>query len=181
MATHSTGHLDESALMARPTEELGRLGTRSLVFGAVGLVVTAIGFFTARDYFLQSYLIGFMFWMSITLGSLGLTMLHHLTGGAWGMVSRRIWEASAKTLPLMALLFLPIAFNLQTLYSWARPEAASDHLLHLKHAYLNAPFFLGRAALFFVIWGTLVFTLTRWSREQDEQPAELIGPEPKID
>ncbi len=176
MATHSTGHLDESALMARPTEELGRLGTRSLVFGAVGLVVTAIGFFTARDYFLQSYLIGFMFWMSITLGSLGLTMLHHLTGGAWGMVSRRIWEASAKTLPLMALLFLPIAFNLQTLYSWARPEAASDHLLHLKHAYLNAPFFLGRAALFFVIWGTLVFTLTRWSREQDEQPAELIGP-----
>ena len=153
-----------------------RLGSRSLVFGAVGLVVTAIGFFTARDYFLQSYLIGFMFWISITLGSLGLMMLHHLTGGAWGMVSRRIWEASAKNLPLMAVLFIPIALNLQTLYSWARPEAVNDHLLHLKHAYLNVPFFLGRAALFFAIWIALAFTLIRWSREQDEQPAELIGP-----
>jgi hypothetical protein len=176
MATHSTGHLDEAALMARPTEELGRLGSRSMVFGAVGLVVTAIGFFTARDYFLQSYLIGFMFWMSITLGSLGLMMLHHLTGGAWGMVGRRIWEASVSTLPLMVLLFIPIALNLQTLYAWARPESVNDHLIHLKHAYLNVPFFLGRAALFFAIWGGLAFTLTRWSREQDEQPAELIGP-----
>ncbi|ODS52193.1 MAG: hypothetical protein ABS36_18545 [Acidobacteria bacterium SCN 69-37] len=104
-------------------------------------------------------------------------MVHHLSGGAWGMAGRRIWEAGTRTLPLMALLFLPIAFNLDTLYAWARPEAADDHILHLKAAYLNAPFFYLRAVLFFAIWGGLAYLLNKWSREQDEQPAQLIGPQ----
>lgn len=177
MATHTTDHFDEAALMSRPTSEIARVGSRTTVLGLVGLALAAIGFFTSRETFLQSYLIGYVFWISLTLGSLGLLMLHHLTGGAWGMVARRIWEASTRTLPLMAVLFLPIAFNLETLYSWARPEAADDHLIHLKAAYLNVPFFLSRAVLFFAIWGGLIFILNRWSREQDEQPAVLIGPQ----
>jgi hypothetical protein len=177
MATHSTDHFDEAGLMARPTEQIGRLGSRSLLVGGVGVLLAAVGFVLERETFLQSYLIGYIFWISLTLGSLGLLMVHHLSGGAWGMAGRRIWEAGTRTLPVMALLFLPLAFNLETLYSWARPEAAEDHLLHLKHAYLNAPFFYARAALFFVIWGTLIFLLNKWSREQDEQPAQLIGPQ----
>jgi hypothetical protein len=176
MATHSTDHFDEAALMVRPTEQIGQLGRRSLTLGAVGVVLALLGLFVSSETFLQSYLIGYIFWLSLTLGSLGLLMIHHLSGGAWGMPARRIWEASTRTLPLMALLFLPLAFNLEALYSWARPEAAEDHVLHLKHAYLNAPFFYARAVLFFVIWGALIFLLNKWSREQDEQPAELIGP-----
>jgi hypothetical protein len=143
----------------------------------VGVLLAAVGFFVSRETFLQSYLIGYMFWISLTLGSLGVLMVHHLSGGAWGMAGRRIWEAGTRTLPLMAVLFLPLAFNLETLYSWARPEAAEDHVIHLKHAYLNAPFFYVRAVLFFVIWGGLIFLLNKWSREQDEQPAQLIGPQ----
>jgi hypothetical protein len=177
MATHSTDHFDEAALMVRPTAQIGQLGSRSLMFGGVGVLLTALGFFVARDTFMQSYLIGYIFWVSLTLGALGVLMVHHLSGGAWGMAGRRVWEAATRTLPLMAVLFLPIAFNLETLYSWARPEAAEDHLIHLKHAYLNVPFFLARAALFFVIWGGLIFLLNKWSREQDEQPAQLIGPQ----
>jgi hypothetical protein len=177
MATHHTDHVDEAALMARPSAEIGRLGGRSLVAGIVGLVLVALGFFTSRETFLQSYLIGYIFWLGLTLGPLGVLMVHHLSGGAWGMAGRRIWEAATRTLPLMALLFLPIALNLQTLYAWARPEAVNDHLIHLKHAYLNAPFFYARAALFFAIWGALAFLLNKWSREQDEQPAQLIGPQ----
>jgi len=177
MATHSTDHFDEAALMARPTEQIGQLGSRSMLVGAAGVLLAALGFFVSRETFLQSYLIGFMFWMCLTLGALGLLMIHHLSGGAWGMPARRIWEAVTRTLPLMAVLFLPLAFNLETLYSWARPEAANDHLIHLKHAYLNAPFFYARAALFFVIWAALIFLLNKWSREQDEQPAQLIGPQ----
>jgi hypothetical protein len=177
MATHSTDHFDEAALMARPTGQIAQLGSRSLVFGGVGVLLTAVGFFVARETFLQSYLIGYIFWICLTLGSLGLLMVHHLSGGAWGMAGRRIWEAATRTLPLMAVLFLPLAFNLETLYSWARPEAAEDHLIHLKAAYLNAPFFYVRAAIFFVVWGTLIFLLNKWSREQDEQPAQLIGPQ----
>jgi hypothetical protein len=176
MATHSTDHFDEAALMTRPTEQIGALGSRSLMFGGAGALLTAVGFFVAPGTFLQSYLIGYIFWISLTLGALGVLMVHHLSGGAWGMAGRRIWEASTRTLPLMVLLFLPLAFNLETLYSWARPEAVDDHVIHLKAAYLNAPFFYARAVLFFVIWGGLIFLLNKWSREQDEQPAELIGP-----
>jgi hypothetical protein len=175
MATRH-GSLDEAALLAQPTAEIGRLGSRSLVIGAIGLVAAVVGFLAARETFLQSYLIAYVFWMGITLGSLGVLMISHLSGGAWGLVGRRIWEASMRNLPLMAILFLPIAFNLETLYLWARPEAASDHVLHLKAAYLNAPFFYARAALFFVVWLTLAFFLTKWSKEQDEQPTQLPGP-----
>lgn len=177
MATHSTDHFDEAALMARPTEQIGQLGSRSLVIGGVGVLLAAVGFFVARETFIQSYLIGYIFWVSLTLGALGVLMVHHLSGGAWGMAGRRVWEAATRTLPLMAVLFLPIAFNLEALYSWARPEAVDDHVIHLKAAYLNAPFFYARAVLFFAIWGTLVFLLNKWSREQDEQPAQLIGPQ----
>jgi hypothetical protein len=92
-------------------------------------------------------------------------------------VGRRVFEAGTRTLPLMALLFVPIWFQLETLFSWARPEAVNDHLIHEKAAYLNAPFFGLRAILYFVIWGALIFFLNKWSREQDEQPAMLPGPQ----
>jgi hypothetical protein len=179
MATHSTEHLDDAALLAaRPTVAISRLGHRSLILGAAGVVLAAAGLFTNRDIWLQSYLVGYLFWMSITLGSLGVLMVHHLSGGAWGMAGRRIWEAGTRTLPLMALLFVPLALNLPTLYAWARPEVMeTDHLIHLKAVYLNAPFFLARAVVFFVIWGGLAYLLNKWSREQDEQPTLLPGPQ----
>ena len=92
------------------------------------------------------------------------------------MVTRRIFEASTRTLPLMVLLFLPIAFNLPVLYEWVRPEAAADPAIQEKAAYLNVPFFFVRAVLFFGIWGVLAFFLNRWSREQDESAPRLPGP-----
>src|SRR5262245_53053826 len=134
MATHSTGHLDEGALLATPTGEISRLGSRSLVLGGIGLALAALGFVAARETFMQSYLLAYIFWMGITLGSLGVLMISHLSGGAWGLVGRRVWEAATRNLPLMAILFLPIALNLQSLYVWARPEAANDHVIHEKAA-----------------------------------------------
>jgi hypothetical protein len=177
MATHPTGSFDEAALLTPPAAEIGRLGSRSLVLGAIGLLASAAGFVLARDIFLQSYLVAYIFWLGITLGSLGLLMISHLSGGAWGLVGRRIWEAATRNIPLMAVLFLPLALNLETLYVWARPEAAEDHLIHSKAAYLNASFFYGRAVFFFVIWGALAFFLNKWSTEQDGQPVMLPGPQ----
>ncbi len=177
MATHTTEHLDDAALMARPTAEIGQLRGRSLVVGGVGLALTALGFLLYRGTFLQSYLIAFIFWMGITLGSLAVLMIHHLTGGAWGMVGRRVWEAATRNLPLMAVLFLPIAFGVRSLYVWARPEAASDPVIQSKAIYLNVPGFYLRAVIFFVVWGALAFLLNKWSREQDEQPLMLTGPQ----
>ncbi len=171
-----TEHLSDAALMAKPTEEIGRLRSRSLLLPGLGLLATVAGFAMTGDAFWPSYLIAFLFWIGITVGSLGVMMVHHLSGGAWGMVGRRVWEASAKTWPLMAVLFIPIWLKLPVLFSWARPEAANDHLIHEKALYLNAPFFGARAIFYFVIWGALVFLLTRWSREQDEAPVEATGP-----
>ncbi len=103
-------------------------------------------------------------------------MIQYLSGGAWGLVSRRILEASTRTLPLMAVLFVPIWLKLPVLYKWARPEAAEDHIIHEKAAYLNMPFFTVRAVLFFLIWGALIYTLNKWSKQQDAEAPQLPGP-----
>jgi len=180
MATHSTGTFDEAALTARPTAELGRLGTTSMMIGAAGLVVSAIGFFLYPETFWQSYLIAYIFWVGVTVGSLAVLMIQYLSGGAWGLVARRVLEASTRNLPLMAVLFLPLAVKVPQLYAWARPEAemteAVREAVHLKGAYLNLSFFYVRAALYFVIWGALAFFLNKWSKEQDEDPAVPTGP-----
>ena len=126
--------------------------------------------------FLQSYLIGFIFWLGITMGSLALLMVQYLSGGGWGIVSRRIFEASTRNLPLMVILFLPIALNLPVLYEWVRPEAAAAPEIHDKAAYLNVQFFLVRAVIFFGVWWTLAMLLNRWSKEQDDSAPRLPGP-----
>jgi hypothetical protein len=171
--------LNEATLMMRPTAELSRMGTRAIVLGAIGLALGVVGFLTdqsARHVFLQSYLIAFVFWFGITLGSLGVLMIQHLSGGAWGLIARRILEAATRNLPLMLILFVPIAIELPVLYSWARPEAAADRIIQMKRPYLNVTFFYARAVLFFVIWGVLVFWLNKWSREQDQEPPLPPGP-----
>lgn len=172
-----TAHLDDTTLLTKPVAEIGQLRSRSIMAGGVGLVLAAGGFFMYPDIFWQSYLIAYIFWIGISVGSLGVLMVQYLSGGAWGLVGRRIFEAATRTLPLMALLFIPLWFQMQTLYPWARPEAANDHLIHLKAAYLNAPFFTARAALYFAIWMGLAYFLNRWSAQQDANAPLLPGPE----
>jgi hypothetical protein len=176
MAAETHAMLDEATLTARPSAEIERMRSRGLMLGGIGLAGLAAGFFLARETFWQSYLIAYIFWINITIGSLAVLMVQHLSGGKWGLVARRVLEASSRTLPVMAVLFLPIALNLPELYAWARPEAAGDPLIQTKASYLNANFFYLRAVLYFVIWGALIFLLNRWSREQDDRPAQLPGP-----
>jgi hypothetical protein len=164
-------------LRERPVADLSRLSSRGLMFGAVGIVAAAAGFFLADwSQFMQSYLIAYMFWIGISLGSLSLLMVQYLSGGAWGLVARRVFEASTRTLPLMVLMFIPIAMNLPTLYKWARPEAVDDALIQLKVGYLNPEFFYIRTAVYFVIWMGLAFILSKWSKAQDETAPQPPGP-----
>jgi hypothetical protein len=164
-----------------PSDAMAGAQRAGLIIGGVGLViaVAALLLGTAPAQFFRAYLVGFMFCLAIALGSLAITMIHHLTSGGWGMVARRPLEAASRTLPLMALLFVPIAiFGLEPLYLWARPDAvAADPILQMKRAYLNVPFFLARAALYFIIWLGLSITLNRWSAEQDAVGLRPIGAE----
>lgn len=139
-----------------------------LVAAGAGLALTAAGVaLSGADRFYQAYLVAYTFWMGIVLGCLALLMVQHLTGGAWGVVLRRPFEAAVRTLPAMAVLFLPIVFGMHALYEWTHPAAAADPVIQSKAAYLNTPFFLARQAFYFAVWSAMGWLLTRWSAEHD--------------
>ncbi len=157
--------------------EIGRYQQLALIVGAGFLLFLIVGAFFPTigggfDQFFRSYLVGYVFWVGVTLGCLGLLMLQHLTGGAWGISIRRVLEAGTRTLPLMLLFFLPIAIlGLSHLYEWMHindiTEPAVRKILEKKKPYLNPTFFLIRTALYFAIWMGLMFFLNKWSAEQD--------------
>ncbi len=141
---------------------------RAFAVGILGLAFCCLGAFFSPDQFFRSYLLAYLFWIGITLGCMAIVMLHHLSGGAWGLVIRRLLESATRTLPLMILLFLPLLFGLPRLYEWARPaEVAADKILQHKSLYLNVNFFLARAVVYFSAWAGLVHFLNKWSLEQD--------------
>jgi hypothetical protein len=145
----------------------------ALIVGVVGLGLCAVGFSAGREQFFRAWLIAFLFWWGVSLGSLAWMMVHHLSGGQWGVVTRRVFEASSRVLPFMALAFLPVAFGVRELYPWARPElVANDEILQHRAPYLNISFFYVRAAIYFVLWSALAYLISGWSRKQDSAPGD---------
>jgi hypothetical protein len=140
---------------------------KALLIGGVGLVAGVLGAFMDSDQFIRSWLIGFLFCLGLTLGSLALLMLQHLSGGQWGLVSRRIFEAATRTLPVVALLFIPVLLRLPVIFEWARPEAVDNAVIQAKAGYLNPTFFMVRAVVYFAFWMLCMVLLNRWSAEQD--------------
>jgi hypothetical protein len=148
---------------------LNRIQKSALIVGIVGLMAVLAGAFISRQVFFQAYLLGYLFWVHLTLGCLAGIMLHHLVGGRWSFAIRRFFEASAMTLPLLALLFIPLLLGMPVLYPWVNlDEVAHSELLQHKAVYLNAPFFIGRTVLYFVVWIGLAYLLNRWSFQQDQ-------------
>ena len=142
--------------------------------GVIGLIALGVGFATDHAQFYRSYLLGYMFVLGIPIGSLTLLMVHHLSGGRWSLVLRRTFEAAARTIPLMALLFIPIVLGIHDLYEWSHAEvAASDPIIRHKVAYLNATGFTLRAVGYFVIWSVFALLLARWSAQQDTESFPL--------
>ena len=147
--------------------------TRSLIVGVAASVVAVILAFQRPSEFLRAYLLGYMAWLGLTLGSMAILMLRHLTGGGWGMVIRRILGAAMRTLPLVAAFFVPLVFGMRHLYVWARPiepSVENKHLLEISQTYLTPNAFILRAVIYFAIWGALAYFLTVWSRQQDQPP-----------
>src|SRR5579859_5812669 len=97
------------------------IAQRSLIVGVVFGIVAVILAFIRPDEFYRAYLLGFMCWLGVALGSMAILMIRHLTGGGWGMVIRRILGAAMRTVPLLAVLFVPIVLGMHKLYIWARP------------------------------------------------------------
>ncbi len=140
----------------------------AVAIGVIMLILCAIGALFDPVQFFQSYLFAYLSWVGVGLGCLAILMIQFAVKGTWGLVVRRMVEAGALTLPLMAVLFIPLIPGLSSLYQWAQPQlVAKDALLQGKAAYLNVPFFLLRTAIYFVIWGGLAFVLNRWSAQED--------------
>lgn len=148
--------------------KMQRFERLALIVGVAALALCVAGAVVNPAQFFRSYLLGYLFWIGITLGSFALVMLHHLSGGGWGYLIRRCLESGTRTLPLLAVLLAPLLLGLSDLYLWARPDAvAADEILQHKSAYLNIPFFLLRTTIYFGIWGALAYFLNKWSLEQD--------------
>jgi hypothetical protein len=152
-----------------PPEGLEPLQRGALYVGVAAGLLCAAGAVMNPEQFFRSYLVAFVYLLGIPLGCFGITMLHHLSGGAWGLLIRRPMEAATRTLPLLALFFVPLLFGLKAIYSWARPggEGPADHGEH-AYVYLNVPFFVLRTVLYFAVWYGLALILNRMSRRQDE-------------
>ncbi len=155
--------------------DAGNLAKVSLVVGLAFLAVSGLGYLQDSAQFFLAYLTSFVFWLSIALGGLFFTMLHHLTGAKWSTVLRRLSESTASTMPLMLILFVPILFGLHELYHWSHAEVfdpaspSFDELLKKKEAFLNVPFFLIRAAIYFAVWVLLSRALAAVSLSQDKK------------
>jgi hypothetical protein len=150
--------------------ELERYQLPLIAAGIAGMIIAATASALTGDMqqFYQSYLIGYMLCLGVTLGCLALGMVHQLSGGAWGVVLRRPIGAAARVLPILTLLFIPIIAGMGHLYIWTHADVvAADEALRHKQLYLNTPFFIVRAVLYFLVWNGVSFFLNRWSLEQD--------------
>jgi hypothetical protein len=147
---------------------IGRVQRWAVITGVAATVLLLLGVLIDLSHFFQAYLVAFLFWLGISLGCLMLLMVHMLAGGPWGFPIQRILTAGARTIPLMAVLFLPLLLGIEYLYVWTEPEVVqADELLRQKAAYLNVPFFTGRSLFYLVVWIVLSLVLTRASYRLD--------------
>src|SRR6185369_17240084 len=163
----------------RAPGELSGLKSLALGIGGAGTLAMLVGLYLYPEQALRSWLLGFTLWGGIGLGSIGLLILQYLTGGAWGVVIRRTLEAASRTLPVIFLLFLPIAFGLTRLYEWTHFPA--DDITSIQRGAFQTPlWWMIRSAIYFVLFGVMVYLLNMWSAKQDaskdhEEAAGWLG------
>jgi len=140
--------------------------------GLLGLAGCVAGWIFSPTDFFVAYLFGHQFFLGLALGALALLMTHHLTGGYWGYSVRRFLESAVDTLPLLAVLFVPIFFGLPHLYPWKDPSlVAEDAILRSRAYYLNTSGYVIRSVVMFGIWIVMAHFLLKWSKEQDTTPS----------
>ena len=146
--------------------------------GLVAGVIGAVGSFALKGeggqlYF--SWLVAFMYFLSIALGALFFELTMYVCRAGWSVALRRVIENVMATLPIFALLFIPIWLGRHELFIWTNPEElAKSHHLQGKSPYLNESFFLIRAIIFFVVWGGFGWFFSSQSQKQDQTGDEAI-------
>ncbi len=169
-----------SAQEYKAPESVGRLEKRALVVGVLGLIMSIVGWITKPEDFYRSYLLAFLLVLGLSLGSLGLLMLQHLTGGHWGILIRRPLESATRVLWLVAAFAVPLVFGMKYLYTthtvggetrigWLSAPATGQEgaLSDLQQSYLTHNFFIVRIVVYFLVWIFLMWLFNRMSLQQD--------------
>jgi hypothetical protein len=144
-----------------------RLRNWSVLVALIGFLVLALGAFVDPRRAAFGYLVAYAFAATIALSGLAFLMMGHVTHASWIVAIRRVLEAIAGTVPLFAVLFVPIVLSAKLLYPWADdPTTWSPHVAHailVKRAWLSLPFFAARAGFYFALWTAFALLLRRWS------------------
>ncbi|HZQ61242.1 MAG TPA: hypothetical protein VFC24_07835 [Casimicrobiaceae bacterium] len=156
--------------------ELSVSTRRAGAVGVIALVVAVVGGWFDPDAFFEAWLVTWVFIVGLALGGMMIVMIHELTGGKWGLVLRPPLEAAMLSLPLVALLGIPLLFGLSHLFEWARPEAVdARYVLRAKHWFLNVPGFVVRNIAWLAIWSGFAMALARRLRTGDTATRKQIA------
>ncbi len=153
-------------------KEIDRLRPIFLGIGGICALIVlgvAVALPESREQALRSWLLGFIFWGGIGIGCLGILMLQYLTGGAWGVVIRRTLEAGTRTLPMIVLLFVPIAIGIYTrsFFEWTHLPP-TDHIMEHRGIFMTPWFWIVRSVIYFFLFGVMTYLLNKWSVDQDK-------------
>ena len=139
------------------------------VLMVVGGILSVIGLCANRQEFGYSWLLAFILFLTLALGALFLTIIHHLTDAGWSVATRRFCEhIGALLFPWLAILFVPVILLAPTIYHWLTLNPADDRALSAKWPLFTLPGFCVASAIFFGIWWLLTSRLRFWSLKQDE-------------
>jgi hypothetical protein len=168
--SHERDHaaLKHEQVAIPPGHSWNRIPVIAAVVALVGAVICGVMGPSNPKQFFFSWLVSFLFFLSLALGALFFVLIQYAAQGGWGIVLRRIGETVFATLPVMAALFVPVLLGLHDLYEWSHAEAVqNDALLQWKSPFLNVPFFLTRAAIYFLLWSGIAVMYYRGSSSQD--------------
>lgn len=162
----------------RAPEELVRMRSVFLGIGGLALIAWAIGVYLDPEQGLRSWLLGFIFWGGITFGSIGILMLQYLTGGAWGVVIRRVVEAGSRTIPVAAAAFIPLLWI--TKYHYWTTWGPDDYAIEHRGWFMTPESWILRSVIYFILLFIIVYLLNKWSAAQDkaadhEEAASWLG------
>lgn len=164
------------AALSEPRTFHGRTAMAAAAIVAVlGFVGLAIGLAVDPARTWLSYLMAFVFVLTLSVGALILLMSGYAANARWMAVVRRANEVLALPMPALAVLFVPLLFGLDHLYPWRDPAGLPEHAVHVlrgRAPYFNTAFFVIRAAIYFAIFVTASHLLRRWSVRRDATPIE---------
>jgi hypothetical protein len=164
-------HSGESALhdIELPPNSLWR--KLPVAFALIGVLCLGGAFALSSGNLKQfyfSYLVAFLFFLSLAIGGLFFTMIQFVVRAGWSVAVRRMAENAMSTMPLFILLFIPIAVGLHDLFHWSHAEeVAKDPLLLGKKGWLNPTFFYIRSGLYLLVWAGLAAYFYKQSTTQD--------------